>query len=99
MPSVGRRATLNYREFSVNRCSQLDQITPAEKLITSLEDQIPENHLLRLIDKHISIEFVRQRTWWGQFQGWKRTCPMGCQGPSKGRSIPSGAVRLRLSLF
>ena len=26
-----------------------------------LEDQIPENHLLRLIDKHISFEFVRQR--------------------------------------
>ena len=26
-----------------------------------LEDQIPENHLLRLIDKHISFEFVRER--------------------------------------
>jgi len=26
-----------------------------------LEDQVPENHLLRLIDKHISFEFVRQR--------------------------------------
>jgi len=26
-----------------------------------LEDQIPENHLLRLIDKHISLEFVRQQ--------------------------------------
>src|SRR5256885_15437899 len=25
-----------------------------------LEDQVPENHLLRLIDKHISFEFVRQ---------------------------------------
>src|SRR5579872_5573151 len=25
-----------------------------------LEDQIPENHLLRLIDKHISFEFVRE---------------------------------------
>ena len=23
-----------------------------------LEDQIPENHLLRLIDKHVSFEFV-----------------------------------------
>src|ERR1700684_2079938 len=23
-----------------------------------LEDQVPENHLLRLIDKHISFEFV-----------------------------------------
>ena len=26
-----------------------------------LEDQIPENHLLRRIDKHISFEFVRQQ--------------------------------------
>jgi len=26
-----------------------------------LEDQIPEAHLLRLIDKHISFEFVRQQ--------------------------------------
>jgi hypothetical protein len=26
-----------------------------------LEDQISESHLLRLIDKHISFEFVRQR--------------------------------------
>jgi transposase len=26
-----------------------------------LEDQLPENHLLRLIDKHISFEFVRQQ--------------------------------------
>jgi transposase len=26
-----------------------------------LEDQVPENHLLQLIDKHISFEFVRQQ--------------------------------------
>ena len=26
-----------------------------------LEDQIPENYLLRLIDKHVSFEFVRQQ--------------------------------------
>jgi len=26
-----------------------------------LEDQVPENHLLRLIDKHVSLEFVRER--------------------------------------
>ena len=26
-----------------------------------LEDQVPENHLLRLIDKHISFEFVPQQ--------------------------------------
>src|SRR5215469_4935284 len=27
----------------------------------SLEDQVPENHLLRLIDKHVSFEFVREQ--------------------------------------
>ncbi len=26
-----------------------------------LEDEVPENHLLRLIDKHVSFEFVRQQ--------------------------------------
>ncbi len=26
-----------------------------------LEDQVPENHLLRLIEKHISFDFVRER--------------------------------------
>ncbi len=26
-----------------------------------LEDQVPENRLLRLIDKHISFEFVREQ--------------------------------------
>jgi len=26
-----------------------------------LEDQIPENHLLRLLDKHVSFDFVRQQ--------------------------------------
>ena len=26
-----------------------------------LEDQVPENHLLRLIDKHVSFGFVRER--------------------------------------
>jgi len=26
-----------------------------------LEDQVPENHLQRLIDKHINFEFVRQQ--------------------------------------
>ena len=26
-----------------------------------IEDHIPENHLLRLIDKHISFDFVRER--------------------------------------
>jgi len=27
----------------------------------SLEDQVPENHLLRLIEKHISFAFVREK--------------------------------------
>jgi hypothetical protein len=26
-----------------------------------LEDQVPETHLLRLIERHISFEFVRER--------------------------------------
>ena len=26
-----------------------------------LDDQVPENHLLRLIEKHISFAFVRER--------------------------------------
>jgi hypothetical protein len=26
-----------------------------------LEDQVPETHLLRLIDKHISLSFVREK--------------------------------------
>ena len=26
-----------------------------------LEDHVPENHLLRLIDQHISFDFVRER--------------------------------------
>jgi len=26
-----------------------------------LEDQVPENHLLRLVDKHIDFDFVRER--------------------------------------
>jgi len=26
-----------------------------------LEDQVPENHLLRLIEKHVSFEFLRER--------------------------------------
>jgi transposase len=25
-----------------------------------IEDQVPENHLLRLIDRHISFDFVRE---------------------------------------
>jgi transposase len=26
-----------------------------------LDDQVPENHLLRLIDRHISLDFVRAK--------------------------------------
>jgi hypothetical protein len=30
-----------------------------------LEDQVPETHLLRLIDKHIRFAFVREKSWRG----------------------------------
>ena len=26
-----------------------------------IEDQVPENHLLRLIDRHVSFDFVREK--------------------------------------
>jgi transposase len=26
-----------------------------------LEDQVPENHLLRLIDRHVDLDFIRVR--------------------------------------
>ena len=26
-----------------------------------LEDQVPENHLLRLIDRHVSFDFIRAK--------------------------------------
>ena len=26
-----------------------------------IEEQVPENHLLRLIDRHVSFEFVREK--------------------------------------
>ena len=26
-----------------------------------IEDQVPENHLLRLIERHVSFDFVRER--------------------------------------
>jgi transposase len=34
-----------------------------------LEDQVPENHLLRLIDRHVSFDFVRAKLkgkWWSE---------------------------------
>src|SRR6266849_4031583 len=41
----------------------MGQHTRAEALFYyfRLEDQVPENHLLRLIEKHISFAFVRER--------------------------------------
>src|ERR1039457_3716838 len=44
-----------------------------------LEDQVPENHLLRLIDKHISFEFVREQLKdsyrkWNSRTRWKNRC-------------------------
>jgi hypothetical protein len=49
-----------------------------------LEDQVPEHHLLRLIDKHVSFEFVRQQlkdsyseTKDASPNRWRPTRPMG----------------------
>jgi transposase len=41
----------------------MGQRSPSEALFYyfRLEDQVPENHLLRLIDKHINFEFVREQ--------------------------------------
>ena len=44
-----------------------------------LEDQVPENHLLRLIDKHISFEFVRRQLKDSYSEtGWPRSIPNFC---------------------
>jgi hypothetical protein len=41
----------------------MGQHAPSESLFyySKLDDYIPENHLLRLIDKHVSLVFVRER--------------------------------------
>jgi hypothetical protein len=49
-----------------------------------LEDQIPENHLLRLIEKHISFEFVRERL----RNSYSETGPYGLE-----RSLQTGSKR------
>ncbi len=36
-----------------------------------LEDQVPETHLLRLIEKHISFAFVREKLK-GSYSLWQR---------------------------
>ena len=45
-----------------------------------LDGQVPENHLLRLIDRHISFEFVRQ-----QLKGSYSSCwsPTICGPPER----------------
>jgi transposase len=44
-------------------CCMMGQHTRSESLFYyfRLEDHIPENHLLRLIDRHISFDFVREK--------------------------------------
>src|SRR5271165_360695 len=44
-------------------CYMMGQQTRSESLFYyfRLEDHIPENHLLRLIDRHISFDFVREK--------------------------------------
>ncbi len=60
-----------------------------------LEDQVPKHHLLRLIDKHISFEFVRQQLKDSYSEtGSHGTCPWSTGWWCK--SIPSGVShRLR----
>jgi transposase len=48
-----------------------------------LEDQIPEDHLLRLIDQHIDLSFVRERlknfySWTGLPRLIPKCCCVGC---------------------
>ena len=51
-------------DFNVRRSADHDGAPPRSEALFyyfRLEDNIPENHLLRLIDKHVSFEFVRQQ--------------------------------------
>jgi transposase len=34
---------------------------PVQSPVFRIEDQVPENHLLRLIDRHIRFDFVREK--------------------------------------
>jgi len=43
-----------------------------------LEDQVPETHLLRLIDKHISFEFVREQLKASYSETAPRLIPNSC---------------------
>ena len=44
------------------RLSQQRHRTPSpENGNNRLEDQVPENHLLRLIDRHVNFEFIRAK--------------------------------------
>ena len=44
------------------RLLMMGQNTRSESLFYyfQIEDQVPENHLLRLIDRHVSFDFVRE---------------------------------------
>jgi len=51
-----------------------------------LEDHIPENHLLRLIDRHISFDFVREKLR-DSYSDWPSIDPEGI-GRVRLRCIP-----------
>src|ERR1039458_2682474 len=58
---IPRHALLDHHS---RRCANHDGTTlPIEALFYyfRLEDQVPETHLLRLIDEHISLAFVREK--------------------------------------
>ena len=48
-----------------------------------LEDQVPENHLLRLIDRHVNFEFIRAKM-------KDRYSDAG--RPSRGREVKTGCA-------
>ena len=54
-----------------------------------LEDQVPETHLLRLIEKHISFAFVRERLK-GSYSDTGRPFTSGRREPVCGR-LPTGS--------
>src|ERR1700675_3619548 len=51
------------KRISGSPADNMGKTPPAEALFYyfRLEDQVPETHLLRLIDKHISFAFVREK--------------------------------------
>jgi transposase len=59
----GIRPMLGWISIFGGRLIMMGQHARSEALLYYFrrEDQVPEHHLLRLIDKHVSFEFVRQQ--------------------------------------